>query len=45
MALPFRFPNHNVVLISHLFGLATYTAHLFLLDLITLIVFGEEYKL
>jgi len=43
-SLPFRFSNKNIVRISHLPMRASHPAHL-ILDLITLIIFGEAYKL
>jgi hypothetical protein len=40
---PYTFIDHNCVRISHFSICATYTAHLILLDVFTLIVFGEKY--
>jgi hypothetical protein len=44
-SLPFRLSNQNFVLISHLPMSVTCPTHLIPLDLITLIISGEEYKL
>jgi len=43
-SLPFRFVDENFVCVSHLF-LATCPAHFILLELITLIIPGEAYRL
>jgi hypothetical protein len=42
-SVPFRFCNQNIVYISHL--CATCSAYHILLNLITLIIHGEAYKL
>jgi hypothetical protein len=44
-SLPFRISDSNFVCTSHLPMCATYAVHLIPCDLITLIIFGEEYKL
>jgi hypothetical protein len=44
-SLPFRFSNQNTVHTSYLSYACTCPAHLILLDLITLIMFDEAYKL
>jgi hypothetical protein len=45
LSSPFRFSNQNIVRISHLSHACYISTHLILLDLITLIIFGEAYKL
>jgi len=44
-SLLLRFSNQNIVCISHLSDACYVSHHLILLDLITLIIFGEPYKL
>jgi len=44
-SLPFRFPDQNFVHISHLSHPSYISAQLIILDLITLITLGVEYKL
>jgi hypothetical protein len=44
-SLPFRFSDQNFVRISHLSRACYIPTHLILIDFVTLIIFGEEYKL
>jgi hypothetical protein len=43
MSRPFRYYNHNIVFISHLFH--AWPTHLILLDLVSLVTFCEEHNL
>jgi hypothetical protein len=45
LSLPFRPSNQNFVHISYLSQAASCPSHFILFDLITLIIFAEEYKL